>query len=73
MGFWETVAATAVGASVPVLPILGLQARQAWQMRQWRKTPAGQGYGQLEDLISETFAELRDFRKPKRKEDADAD
>ena len=73
MGFWETVAATAVGASVPVIPILGLQARQAWQIRQWRKTPAGQGYGQLEKLVNESFAELRDFQRRKRNDDAEAD
>lgn len=51
MSFGETVAAAALGASIPGVALWTLKT---WATSRWkRKTPAGQGYARVEGLVEE--------------------
>jgi hypothetical protein len=60
MNFGETVAAAALGASIPGIARWALEtyATNRWK----RTTPAGQGYARMEDLVREILSSAPDMR-----------
>ena len=63
MGFGETVAAAALATSIPGIALWGLRT---WATSRWkRKTPAGQGYARMEELVEEI---LKRAPSPERKD-----
>ena len=66
MDFWETVAATAIGATIPVLLGYWLsRRRESKQTKAWNRSGMGRYMGQALTDMDETMGKLAEERESK--------